>query len=85
MRKILLLIISLMLPGCLTMKEAPINYFYIVDLPHGVCTKKKVTNRETLTMTTEAELPVSACDGIIGMQSKEFLDLRTYIRESGNK
>lgn len=85
MRKILLLITSAVLFGCVTLKEAPINYFYIVDLPNRVCTKKRVTDRETLSMVTEAELPLEACDGIIGMRSNEFLDLRTYIRNGGKK
>lgn len=83
--KILLLTTSLLLASCLSMKEAPIDYFYVIDIPHGVCTQKQVLDRQTLTMKTVAELPLIECDGNIGMRAQEFLNLRTWIRNGGKK
>ena len=71
---------SLMLSGCLTMKNAPITHLYVVDLQNGVCSKRVITDKNTLASRRVAELPLEACDGLIGLEAKEFLDLRTYLK-----
>ena len=72
-----------MLSGCLTMKNAPITHLYVIDLQNGVCSKRVITDKNTLASRRVEDLPLEKCDGLIGLEAKEFLDLRTYLK--GNK
>ena len=69
-----------MLSGCLTMKNAPITHLYVIDLQNGVCSKRVITDKNTLASRRIEELPLEACDGIIGLSAEEFLNLRTYLK-----
>ena len=65
------------------MKDAPITHLYVIDLQKGVCSKRVITDKNTLASRRVEDLPLEKCDGLIGLEAKEFLDLRTYLK--GNK
>ena len=62
------------------MKNAPITHLYVVDLQNGVCSKRVITDKNTLASRRIQDLPLEKCDGMIGLEPKEFLDLRTYLK-----
>lgn len=74
--------LSLALVGCRTINDAPITMLYVVDTDHGVCSKRAITNKSTLASKWVADLPLELCDGNIGLSAKEFLNLRTYMKEN---
>jgi hypothetical protein len=66
------------------MDKVPINNLYVIDTDHGVCSKRRITDKKTLASVWEADLPIDACDGNVSIKAKEFLDLRTYLKQEGN-
>lgn len=74
---ILVLLISV---GCKSINNAPVSTLYVIDLDNGICSKRQITDKKTLTSKRIAELPVQDCDGIIGLSPEEFLNLRTYMK-----
>lgn len=74
----------LLLSGCKTLNNAPISHLYVVDLDNGVCSKRIITNKTTLASKRVADLPLSECDGIIGLDAQEFSNLRTYLKGDNN-
>lgn len=66
------------------MEKAPISHLYVVDNQNGVCSKRVITDKNTLASRPVEELPLEACDGIIGLSAQEFLDLRTYLKGAKN-
>jgi hypothetical protein len=78
--KTICLISLLSLAGCKTINEAPITTFYVIDVDHNICSKRLITDKSTLASKWLADLPLETCDGIIGLSSKEFLNLRTYMK-----
>lgn len=67
--------------GCKSINNAPVTTLYVIDLDNGICSKRQITDKKTLTSKRVAELPVSECDGIIGLSPEEFLNLRTYMKQ----
>lgn len=62
------------------MQNAPISHLYVLDLQNGVCSKRVITNKETLASRYVQDMPLETCDGYIALSAKEFLDLRTYLK-----
>lgn len=62
------------------MKNAPISQLYVVDNQNKVCSRRVITDKQTLASRWVEDLPLEFCDGIIGLSAKEFLDLRTYLK-----
>lgn len=75
-------LISLIITGCKTVNDAPITTLYVVDTDHNVCSKRTITDKSTLASKWVADLPLEMCDGTIGLSSREFLNLRTYMKEN---
>lgn len=73
---------SFALVGCRTINDAPITTLYVIDIDHSVCSKRAITNKSTLASKWVADLPLEMCDGNIGLSAKEFLNLRTYMKEN---
>lgn len=74
------LVSFLFLPGCLTMDSAPITKLYVIDVDHGVCSERIITDKKTLSSRFNQDLPLSYCDGNVSLTMKEFLDLRTFLQ-----
>lgn len=69
--------------GCKTVNDAPITYLYIIDVQHNICSKRIITDKNTLSSRWVEDLPLNSCDGNVSLSMQEFLNLRTYMR--GNK
>lgn len=66
--------------GCLKMQDAPITHLYIIDVQNGVCAKRVITDKKTLSSRHLEDLPIEACDGNVSLSMQEYLNLRTFIR-----
>lgn len=78
----IIVLFALLLTGCKSLNDAPITHLYVMDFDHNVCSKRIITDKNTLSSRWVADLPVEACDGYIGLESKEFLNLRTYLKNN---
>ena len=79
MQKIVLLINSFLLSACVS-RPLPLNYVYVIDIPHGVCAKKEIIDRENLIFKHVEDLPLMDCDGNISIDSSEWLGLKDWIK-----
>lgn len=52
-----------------------VDYIYVIDTDHGICSKREVTNRNTLASRWIADLPLEACDGNISVTAEDFVRL----------
>lgn len=68
------------LSGCRSMQQAPISHLYVIDTQHNVCSKRVITNKQTLASKWVEDLPLEACDGNISLEPREFIDLRTFLK-----
>lgn len=68
--------------GCRTLDNAPITHLYVVDTDHHVCSKREITDKKTLASRWVEDMPLEACDGVVGLDAKEFRDLRTYLKDN---
>ena len=68
--------------GCKSLNDAPISHLYIIDVQHNVCSIRKITDKNTLSSVWIQDLPLHACDGTVGLNMQEFLNLRTYMKGS---
>lgn len=75
------LLVVLLMFGCRSLNDAPISTLYVIDLKNEVCSKREITNKNTLASRWIKDMSLSECDGIIGLSPKEFMDLRTYMKE----
>ena len=75
---ILVLFISV---GCKSINNAPVTTLYVIDLDNGICSKRQITDKKTLSSKRISEGPASDCDGVIGLSPEEFSNLRTYMRQ----
>lgn len=66
--------------GCRSMDQAPITHLYVVDVQNGVCAKRIITDKKTLSSRHLEDLPLEACDGNVSLSMQEYLNLRTFIR-----
>ena len=66
--------------GCKSVNDAPISTLYIIDVQNGVCSKRVITDKKTLSSRFVEDLPLEACDGNVSLSMQEFLNLRTYMR-----
>ena len=69
------------LVGCKAMKDAPITHLYIPDMEHQTCSKRMITDKSTLASVWIADISLDECDGVIGLDSEEFMNLRTYLKD----
>lgn len=65
------------------MNDAPISHLYVIDVQHNICSKRIITDKNTLSSRFVEDMPLSACDGNVSLTMQEFLNLRTYMK--GNK
>lgn len=79
--KTICLVSFLLLTGCKAMKDAPISHLYIPDLENQVCAKRAITDKSTLASIWVEDLPLVECDGVIGLDAEEFLNLRTFLKD----
>jgi len=68
------------LSGCKAMNSAPISHIYVIDVQHNICSKRMITNKQTLASRFVQDLPLSDCDGVVALSPQEFIDLRTYLK-----
>lgn len=62
-------------------KNTPVNYLLIPDIRNNVCSLFVINDKTTLSAKRQGSLPLMACDGIVGLYPKEFLDLKTYMKQ----
>lgn len=74
------LLIVLMMLGCKSLNDAPISTLYVIDIQNRVCSKRIITNKNTLASQWVEDMPIEKCDGIVGLSAKEFMNLRTYMK-----
>lgn len=72
--------LSLLFVGCKSINDAPITHLYVVDTDNGVCSERIIKDKKTLSSQWVQDLPLDKCDGMIGLTSEEFLNLRTYLK-----
>ena len=49
-----------------------VDYLYVIDTDHAVCSKRKVTNRDTWASRWVEDLPLEACDGNVSVTAEDF-------------
>lgn len=76
-----ILLLTSLLIGCKNINDAPITRLYIIDVQNQVCSMRKITDKNTLASVWVEDLPLYACDGNVGLNMQEFLNLRTYMKE----
>ena len=52
-----------------------VDHIYVLDIDHGVCSKRAVTNKKTLASRWVEDLPLDACDGNISVTPEDFARL----------
>ena len=52
-----------------------VDHIYVLDTDHGVCSKRAVTNKKTLSSRWVEDLPLDACDGNISVTAEDFVRL----------
>lgn len=80
MLKTIFLVSLLFLSGCKTLNNAPISELFVIDTDNGVCSRRQITDKTTLSSKWVEDMELHNCDGIIGLSPKEFRDLRTYMK-----
>lgn len=75
-----LFVIVFVLTSCKSINEAPIHYLYVIDVQHDKCSIRKITDKETLSSIIIEEVSLKSCDGVVGLNMQEFLNLRTYLK-----
>ena len=70
----------LMLSGCKGLNDAPVKYLRVVDTRHNVCSLRQIVDKNTLSSKWIQDMPLEKCDGVIGLSSQDFLNLRTYMK-----
>jgi len=76
--------LSLLLVGCKKINDAPITHLYVMDVQHDVCSMRRITNKNTLSSVFIQDMPLKNCDGVVGLNMQEYLNLRTYMKENAN-
>lgn len=77
---IYILAVLLVSVGCLKMQDVPITHLYVIDVQNGVCAKRKISDKKTLSSYHVEDLPLEACDGNVSLTMQEYLNLRTFLR-----
>lgn len=75
-----ILVVLFLSVGCLKIQDAPITHLYVIDVQNGVCAKRKISDKKTLSSYHVEDLPLEACDGNVSLTMQEYLNLRTFIR-----
>lgn len=68
MLKTIIFLSLLVLAGC----RYDVDYLYVIDTDHNVCSKRKVTNRDTWASRWVEDLPIEACDGFVSITPEDF-------------
>ncbi len=63
----------------------PLDYVYMIDVPHSVCSKKEVIDRDNLLFRHSEDLPLIECDGNVSISMDEWLDLKNWIQKQKAK
>lgn len=62
--------------------EFPVNYVYVLDIKHSVCSKHLIVDKKKLLFQNPGEeMPLMACDGMIGFAASDFPVARDFIRK----
>lgn len=81
MRQVIFLTVSLLLTSC-AMKPLPIDNLYPIDVPHGVCTKFVIVNKDTLEVDPKGvDQPLQSCDGFIAIDKNEYLKFKSWLAD----
>jgi hypothetical protein len=65
--------------------ELPIDYVYVIDVPHSVCAKKEIIDKENLIFKHVEDLPLMECDGNVSIAKEDWPALRSWIRSAIKK
>lgn len=68
MLKTIFFLSILLLSGC----RYDTEYIYVIDTDHSICSKRKVTNKQTWASRWVEDLPLEACDGNISVTAEDF-------------
>lgn len=71
LRTIFFLSLIFVLSSCLY----DVDHLYVIDTDHGICSKRVVTNKNTLSSRWIEDLPIEACDGNISVTAEDFARL----------
>lgn len=62
-------------------EQSPIEYVYIVDIPHSVCAKYLVSDKKKLIFQFIEDLPLIECDGNVSIAKGEWPPMRDWMRK----
>lgn len=79
MRKTILLTVASFLLCACGDEEIPIDYAYMIDVPHSICAKYEIVDKENLVFRHVEDLPLIACDGNVSIAKEDWPGLRTWI------
>ena len=75
------ILVLLCFVGCQSLENAPVTHLYVLDIDHMICSKRQIVDKKTLSSVWVEDLPLEKCDGAVGLDAKEFSDLRTYLNQ----
>lgn len=80
-------LLTIILPGCDQFpKPPPLEYMYGVDVKNQKCIQCKVLDLKEMVVDCEEnpakQLPLSGCDGLIGVPSGYIVKLRHYQKDA---
>ncbi len=79
MQKMIILILSLFLFGACSDRPFPVQYVYVVDVQHSVCSKNEIIDQAKLIFKHIEDLPLAACDGNVSIAKDDFPSLKKWI------
>lgn len=74
----------LFLIGCKKINDAPITHLYVIDVQHDICSLRRITDKSILSSIWVQDMPLRNCDGVVGLNMLEYLNLKTYMKEKAN-
>lgn len=66
--------------GCKALNNMPLTHLYVIDTDHGICSKRKITDKATLASVWVEDMPIENCDGQVSVTPEEFAKLRVFLR-----
>jgi len=84
MQKTILLILSLLLMAC-EGDEMPLEFVFVIDVPHQVCAKKLIVDKENLVFEHVEDLPLIECDGNVSIAKDDFPPFKNWVKRAIKK
>lgn len=66
--------------SCKSMNSIPLTHLYVVDTTNRICSKRIITDKQTLASRFVEDMPLENCDGYIATEPEEFGKTRVWLK-----